>query len=68
MADRWYITPLNLSLLYEVFEEACARNQIAPASQAADHLAKVLVTAFENGVQDKGGLMVIAAKQDQTAT
>ncbi|WP_353645158.1 hypothetical protein [Mesorhizobium sp. WSM2239] len=67
MSDGGYLTSIDLALLKEVFEETCARNETAPNSPAASHLAKALMAAFENGVQDKAGLLAIVAGKDQRA-
>jgi hypothetical protein len=68
MADRGYLTSPDLALLNEVFDETCAKNEAAPGSPAASHLAKALMVAFENGIQDKAGLLAIVDNKDQWAT
>jgi hypothetical protein len=50
-----------LALLNEVFEETCANNETALDSPAASNLAKALMAAFENGIQDKAGLLAIVS-------
>lgn len=62
MADNIYLTPLDLALLNEVFEEACAKNETASDSPAANDLATALMAAFESGIQDKAGLLAIVNK------
>jgi hypothetical protein len=57
MADCDYLTPLDLALLEQVFDEACARNKVEPDSPAASNLAKALMAAFEKGIQDKADLL-----------
>jgi hypothetical protein len=67
MSDGGYFTSLDLALLKEAFEETCAKNETAPNSPAASLLAKALMAAFENGVQDKAGLLAVVAGKDQWA-
>jgi hypothetical protein len=60
MSGSGYLTSRDLALLKEVFDEACAKNEMAPKSPAASTLAKELVAAFESGIQDKTGLLAVA--------
>jgi hypothetical protein len=67
MADNVYLIPRDLTLLNEVFEETCAKNETALDSPAASNLAKALMAAFENGIQDKAGLLAILGNKDRWA-
>jgi hypothetical protein len=67
MADCGYLTSLDIALLKEVFDETCAKNDTAPDSPAGSHLAKALMAAFENGIQDKAGLLAILGDKDRWA-
>lgn len=49
--------PEQLAQLQQVFAEACHRNRIAPATEAAEITAKRLLTAFRSGVSDRKLLM-----------
>jgi hypothetical protein len=49
--------PEQLAQLQQVFAEACHRNRIAPATEAAKITAKRLLTAFRSGVSDRKLLM-----------
>jgi hypothetical protein len=60
MADRWYVTSIDLPLLYEVFQETCAENEAASNSPFAKQVAQALVAAFETGIQDKAGLLGVS--------
>jgi hypothetical protein len=67
MSGSGYLTPRDLALLKEVFDETCAKNEITPYSPAASRLARALVVAFESGVQDKAGLLALANWGDRAA-
>jgi hypothetical protein len=62
-----YLTSRDLALLKEVFEETCAKKEIAPESPVASHLAKALMAAFENGIQDKAGLLALVNNKNRWA-
>ncbi|WP_394885772.1 hypothetical protein ACG873_01535 (plasmid) [Mesorhizobium sp. AaZ16] len=66
MAGCAYLNSHDIALLKQVFDEMCASNKTVPDSPAAAHLAKALVVAFEDGIQDKAGLLA-AAITDQRA-
>jgi hypothetical protein len=67
MADNVFLTPLDLALLTEVFEETCVNNKMPKDSSTANSLAKALMAAYENGIQDKTGLRAVVANCDQWA-
>jgi hypothetical protein len=67
MSDSGYLTPLDLALLKEVFDETCAKNEMAPNSPAASTLARALVVAFESGIQDKTDLLAAANRGHRAA-
>ncbi|WP_353642636.1 hypothetical protein [Mesorhizobium sp. WSM2239] len=67
MSKCTYLTSLDIAVLKEVFNEVCAHNEIAADSPAASYLAKALIAAFENGVQDKAGLLAIVENNDRWA-
>jgi hypothetical protein len=67
MADTVFITPLDLALLTEVFEETCINNKMPKDSSTANSLAKALMAAYENGIQDKAGLRAVVSNGHQWA-
>ncbi|EHK53458.1 hypothetical protein [Allomesorhizobium alhagi] len=67
VADCGYLTSLDIGVLKKVFDETCAKNDTAPDSPAASHFAKALMAAFENGIQDKAGLLAILGNKDRWA-
>jgi hypothetical protein len=67
MSGSGYLTSRDLALLKEVFDETCAKNEMAPNSPAASTLAKALVAAFESGIQDRTGLLAVANRGRRAA-
>jgi hypothetical protein len=67
MSDSGYLTSRDLALLKEVFDETCAKSETAQDSPAASNLAQVLIAAFENGIQDKTGLLEVVDKDKWAA-
>lgn len=49
--------PDDLTMLQEVFDELCAREQVARPSEAADALARHVIRLFEMGVRDRDGFL-----------